>query len=63
MHPSDVINQVCGGCSRVSQTFSQFIYLFIYLFIYVIMFFLETISESRPVTNNKLGKKWTEAIN
>lgn len=33
------------------------------LFLYVIMVYLETISESRPITNNKLENKWTEAIN
>jgi hypothetical protein len=36
---------------------------FLFLFIYVIMVYLETISESRPLTNNKLEKKWTEVIN
>jgi hypothetical protein len=36
---------------------------FLSLFIYVIMVYLETISEYRPITNNKLEKKWMKAIN
>ena len=40
----------------------EFLSPFLGLFIYVIVVYLETISEFRPITNNKLEKKWTEAI-
>jgi len=33
------------------------------LFHYVIMVYLETITGSPPITNNKLENKWTEVVN